>query len=140
MIIADYQPLDHTGDLGWKVQAANFPELLEKASLALVDTLVEIGTVETPSEFYWELRAETRERLLVKQLEEILFWFDAKGVVFRDFSLTVAGERLSCTAHGERLNRSKHQFKTEIKAVTYHQLKIEDLPGGAIGCTVILDV
>jgi len=139
-MIADYQPLDHTGDIGWKISAPSFPELLEKASLALSDTLVEIATVDTTAEFHWELSAKTREGLLVKQLEEILFWFDAKGVVFREYSVNVTEERLKCSARGERLNRSKHQFKTEIKAVTYHHLKIQALPDGAVGATVILDV
>lgn len=138
---ARYEALDHTGDLGWIVRGTSREDLMRNASVALVDTLVDWSRVEEKIEVRWELQGTTPERLLVRQLEEILFQFDAKGIVFASFDLHLSDSgELSCLARGEPLDREKHGFKTEIKAVTYHQLRIERDPGGGWRAQVILDV
>ena len=137
----NYEPLDHTGDLGWIVRAPSWDALLANASLALSDTLVDLAKVEAKREVKWTLQGSTREALLVRQLEEILFQFDARGMVFSRFEIHLsAPEALSCRAWGEELDRHKHSFKTEIKAVTYHQLKVEEVKDGSWRAQVILDV
>jgi SHS2 domain-containing protein len=136
-----YEPLDHTADLGWAVWGDSWEELCENAGRALTDTLVDLGKVEPRQEVQWRVQTSTPERLLVRHLEEILFQFDAKGMVFSRFQISRLGtDGLSCRAWGEPLDRDKHGFKTEIKAVTYHQLKIERESDGRYSARVILDV
>jgi SHS2 domain-containing protein len=136
-----YDPLDHTADLGWVVWGNSWEELCENAGRALTDTLVALEKVEPRQEVEWSVRAPASERLLVRHLEEILFQFDAKGMVFSRFQISRLGtDGLSCRAWGEPLDRDKHGFKTEIKAVTYHQLKIERESDGRYSARVILDV
>ena len=121
----DYENLDHTGDLGVKVWGDSREELLQNASKALVDTIVELGRVTPKREVEWAIEADSPEELLVQQLQEILFRMDAEGMVFSDFRISLRGlSSVKCLAYGERLDREKHEFKTEIKAVTYHQLKM----------------
>lgn len=135
-----YRCIDHTGDLGVEVEAPDFPGLLRRASWALSDTLVDASTVRAERTLHWTVEAESEEGLLVAQLQEILFRMDAEGMVFGDFEIERSGERsLSCIARGEPLDRGRHGFKTEIKAVTYHGLKIEDR-GGKKTARIIFDV
>jgi SHS2 domain-containing protein len=136
-----YQAIDHTGDIGVEVWGRDYPELFESASLALADTLVEIDQVLPKQQVEWSLEAASMETLLVKQLHEIIYQLDANGLIFHDFSVAIeAGPRLRCRARGEALERVRHRFKTELKAVTYHQLKIRREEGGGYAVRLIFDV
>lgn len=120
-----YRVIDHTGDLGVEVEAPDFAELVRQASLALTDTLVELKSVGDSRTDRWTVEAADEEGLLVAQLQEILFRMDAEGKVFGDFKIEpISARSLSCIATGEPLDRERHGFKTEIKAVTYHGLRV----------------
>ena len=125
-----YRSIDHTGDLGVEVFAEGMAELIRLASLALSDTLVEADRIELRLRREWSLEAESEEGLLVAQLQEILFRMDAEGMVFGKYEIELTSPgRLRCRAAGEPLDRQRHGFKTEIKAVTYHGLRIEEKAG-----------
>ncbi len=136
-----YQHLDHTGDLGVEVWGESWEALLHNASAALTDTLVDHSQVEVRQTVNWKLRADSLESLMVRQLEEILFQFDARGMIFAEFRIKKLAEtQIECTAEGEPLDREKHHFKTEIKAVTYHQLKITREADNHWKARIIFDV
>jgi len=136
-----YRPIDHTGDLGVEVQGGDWRELFANASRALTDTLVEVELVGREIEVDWALQADNFETLLVRQLEEVLFQMDAKGLVFSEFEITLLEPgTLECRARGEPLDRQKHAFKTEIKAVTYHGLKLWRKSDGLCKARIIFDV
>jgi len=42
-------------------------------------------------------------------------------------------------AWGEPLDLARHGFKTEVKAVTYHELALTEIPGG-IRAHVVVDI
>ncbi|MDL1873333.1 archease [Deltaproteobacteria bacterium PRO3] len=135
-----YRQLDHTGDLGVEVWGASWEDLFEKASLALVELLADPDRILQEGRATWRLEAETREALLVRHLEEILYRMDAQGMVFSKFRIAFPEPGvLACEAWGEPLDRRRHHFKTELKAVTYHGLKLWE-EGGLCRARVIFDV
>jgi SHS2 domain-containing protein len=120
-----YKNIEHTGDLGVEVWGASREELFGHASLALTDTIVSVDKIIPKREAAWTIEAENLEELLVRQLQEILFRMDSDGMVFSEFRISLRGANsMQCLALGEPLDRERHGFKTEIKAVTYHQLKV----------------
>lgn len=125
MVKPTYKSLEHTGDLGVEVWGDTREELMQNASLALTDTIANVEKIKGRREVEWTLEADSPEELLVKQLQEILYRLDAEGMVFSQFRISERGPNaIQCLAVGEPLDREQHEFKTEIKAVTYHQLKI----------------
>ena len=46
-------------------------------------------------------------------------------MAFCDFHVKIKGNKLTATAYGEKFDAIKHKVKTEVKAATYSQLKIE---------------
>jgi len=135
-----YRQLDHTGDLGVEVWGGSWEDLFEKASLALVELLADPDRILQEGRAAWRLEAETREALLVRHLEEILYRMDAQGMVFSKFRIEFPEPGvLTCEAWGEPLDRRRHHFKTELKAVTYHGLKLWE-EGGLCRARVIFDV
>ena len=124
----DYEILDHTADVSVRVYGKSFEELLRNAACAMMELIVERDKVEPSEEIKIEARGETREELLVHWLQEILFVHQVKKMVFKDFEVKLKNEtRVKGKAFGEKIDLEKHELSADIKAVTYHGLKIESV-------------
>jgi SHS2 domain-containing protein len=138
---AEYELLDHTGDVGFVVRARDLPGLLEAAALALFDVIGGLDHVRPMDEV--EVRAEgavDREDLLVRFLSELLFLHDARDWMFREFRIDTVGEhRVEAMAVGERFDPERHRIHRQVKAVTYHRLKLEETDEGW-SARVVLDL
>jgi SHS2 domain-containing protein len=67
-----------------------------------------------------------REDLLIRWLGELLFLCQGRGYLFKEFSiLHLNSNSLKAVARGEIFDPSRHHLKTEIKAVTYHQVEVK---------------
>ena len=68
--------------------------------------------------------------MLVAWLNELLYLYEVEGLLFCDFALVEIDEvRVTGVARGEGFDKGRHPIKTEIKAVTYHQLEIKEHDG-----------
>ena len=73
---------------------------------------------------------ENASSLLVNWLSEILFRIDAEGRLFHDFRVRLRDSRsLNAVTRGERFDRARHQVNLQVKAITYHQLVLEESEG-----------
>lgn len=120
-----YQIMPHTGDLALLLRGRNLEELLENGARGLFSIITDRRRVRKALKEELEIRAHSPEGLLVGWMGELLFLFDARGVLFRTFEVTCPKEGIMRgTAWGEPYDEQRHPIKTGIKAVTYHQLKI----------------
>jgi SHS2 domain-containing protein len=94
--------------------------LLEEAARGMYELMGIEVSEESRCHRQLEIASDDREQLLVSFLEELLFIVDTEGVAFDGFLLGVqGGDMLARLEGGSILSRAK-----EIKAVTYHRLKI----------------
>jgi SHS2 domain-containing protein len=75
-------------------------------------------------ERHFRLQEDDLETLLVSWLQELLYLLDTEDLVFGRFQVKIHDLSLEATAWGEPFDPSIHTIKTEIKAVTYHQLEV----------------
>jgi SHS2 domain-containing protein len=69
--------------------------------------------------------------LLVDWLSQLLYLHDGEGWLFSDFRVGLEGDtELVAEARGEELDLSRHEMKLLVKAITYHQLALEQTPEG----------
>jgi SHS2 domain-containing protein len=68
--------------------------------------------------------------LLFDWLNELLFRFESRGLLFCNFDVRLDKQGLEATAHGEPCDRSRHRLAHEVKAITYHGLVVEQTPSG----------
>lgn len=135
-----YQPIPHTADIGFKVWGQTLEELFENAARAMVDNLVVLSDAKPDKTIFVQLTAESREELLVKWLEEILYHFETESFVGIDFNVTRCDPAdFKATLHGIEWDPARQPLKTQIKAVTFHELAIHKT-GGQFEVQVILDV
>ena len=119
-----YQFIDHTADVGILVNAPTANGLIEMAALALAELITSVDAVTPRIERRFQLREEEIDTLLVSWLQELLYLLDTEGLIFGSFRVKLQGSQLEATAWGEPFDPGVHPMKTEIKAVTYHQLEV----------------
>lgn len=122
-----YSVFDHTADLGLDVKASSLEGLFETAAEALFDIMFErvLGGGGERIDLDVVVAAAGQDELLVRWLSELLFLYDTKGMVFDAFRISTISERnLEAVVTGREYDPSAHSLKTEIKAITYHDLSI----------------
>jgi len=135
-----YELIDHTADLGIRVRGENLVRLFENAGLALLDLLTDVALVKPDSKLSVSLTAENLEALFVQWLRELLYLFYGQKKLFCAFEITKLNDTsLAATCWGEGLDRTRHVFLSEIKAVTYHELSIKRDDSGWVA-QAILDI
>lgn len=121
-----FEVLEHTADVGVRVYGGSFAELLKNAALALMSLIADRESVRPDEEVAFEAEAETGEELLIKMLSEILYLHEVRKMVFADADLELTdGYKLRGRLRGEKTDVSRHELLLDIKAATYHNLKIE---------------
>jgi SHS2 domain-containing protein len=125
-----FRVLDHTGDLGILVYGGNLEELFANAGEAFFDIITDLGRVREDKEKTIRVENSNLEDLMVNWLGELLYLHDVDGLLFKSFSIDeLLGGRLKARARGEAFQEERHVIKTEIKAVTYHQLQVQEERG-----------
>lgn len=125
-----FREFEHTGDLGIELSAPTRDELFRRAAVAMAFLLVECSGVGGTEERQVEVRADTDADLLHELLAELLDLFIIDGFVWCEAKVREHERSLVVTLRGERFDPSRHEFRGEIKAVTYHQLSVEQSPQG----------
>ncbi|MFH1692087.1 MAG: archease [Candidatus Omnitrophota bacterium] len=124
----------HTADVFVKVTGGSLKELFISSALAMVACSVEKTKNRTGAvleEVVFELKEEALEDLLKGWLDELLYFFSTKGLVLaRVKSLEFDEQVLRACVLFDKFDERFYQKKNEIKAVTYHELKVEKTRSG----------
>ena len=121
-----FEFLEHPADIGFRVHAASLPELFTESARALVFLILDPCRIELQRQFHLRAEAGDSESLLVNWLNEVLYFVDSKRIALGGFEMSkLQATELECVARGEPRDAIKHPAKLVVKAVTYHQLKIE---------------
>ena len=135
-----YELFEHTADLGLRVRAADLDTLFAEAAACLFSAVLEdIGTVRAEQSVSVEIAGTDREFLLFDWLRDLLLKFDEEHFVFGRFEVRVRDDGLTGTAWGERLDPARHLLAHEVKAITYHELKVVREADGWLA-EVIVDI
>lgn len=122
--------IDHTGDLGLAVFGETLEGLFVHAAEALFHVLTDRRKIRERRGQELSLEARGIEELLVVWLGELLFLFETKRLLFRRFEIRgLDGLHMEASAWGEEYEEGRHPIKTLIKAVTFHQLRVEQVRG-----------
>jgi protein archease len=137
---ARYELVDHTADIGLAVTGESADELFAEAAVALADLLFDPQEVAELEERRVELEAPSRDELLVRWLNELIYLRDADSFLWRSVEIGFDGERrLSARLRGEVFHQGKHRVRSGVKAATYHLLEVIEVQEGW-SARIILDV
>lgn len=126
----DYELIEHTADIGIRVRAADLEGLFEKTALAMFDIMAEGGKSSAlKKKVRIEQEADKLDELLVRWLNELLSLSETKELIFSGFRIERI-EKNILKAEAEGSDIKDYRINKEIKAATYHELKLEQTPSG----------
>ena len=126
-----YEQFPHTADIGVRVYGKDLKELFENAAFAMFDIIADLEGLESPIAQDIDLNANNHEELLVAWLDELLYNFYTRSIIFSRFKVEELTENaIKAKAFGRAVGANRNRLKTEIKAATYHNLNIEKTPEG----------
>ena len=129
-VFSEFEYIEHTADLGFKARGKTLEAMFVHAAEALFSILVSVETIEIKEERHLEVMASTLDTLLVCWLNELLYLFDTERLLLGKFSIDkIRGCLFQARVRGEFVDRSRHEIKTGIKAVTYHSLYVKKRHG-----------
>lgn len=135
-----YETLDHTADLAIRILGRNMAELFRNAALAIKDLLgvPESGKNEKPVEIL--VQGMDLPDLMINWLKEILYLYHDESMAVWDITIReIKGDReMAATISALPFPDQGILMNTEIKAVTYHGIKVENRDGKWV-CEVVFD-
>ncbi len=135
-----YETFDHTADLGLRIRAASLELLLADAGRGLFAMIVpDLDSVELRESLTLEVAGEANELLLFDWLNELLYVYETRRVLLAGFDVKVDADGLQATVRGEPIDAARHVLDHEVKAITYHGLKLVHHADGWLG-EVIVDI
>jgi SHS2 domain-containing protein len=143
-----YKYLEHSTDAFVQAHGSGLEELFENCAKGLVNIMFDIDKVEDRESVTITAEGEDLENLLYDWLEKVLLKILIEQIVPSRFSIeisekysNVAGKTYLITAQvgGEKVSYDKHNYKIEIKAITYHDLKIQRIGASHIA-TFLVDL
>jgi protein archease len=135
-----YEYFEHTADLGIRVRAGDLNALFADAATALFAAVVDgLDTVGPTQAVEIAIDGTDLDYLLFDWLRELLFRLDADHLLLSQFDVAVSDTGLKATARGEPIDPVRHVLSHEVKAITYHGLRVEREDGGWVA-EVIVDI
>ncbi len=135
-----YELFEHTADLGLRVVAPDLPTLFADAARGLFAMIVaDPHSIRPQRRWTIELPGSEHELLLFDWLSELLYLFDTQHALLCEFDVRLDQAGLHATVGGETWDPSRHALEHEVKAITYHGLRVQQRPDGW-AAEVIVDI
>lgn len=117
--------IDHTADIGIEVEADTPNALFQCAGMALFSLMVQPQGIQAREVREETVHAEGWAQLFHDWLSQLLHRFLQDGFVAATIAISeIDAYHVHARLTGEKLDYDRHEFETEIKAVTYHQLSV----------------
>ncbi len=137
-----YEYLEHTADAKFRAYGKTLEEVFENSALAMFNVMIDTKKVLVETSLEISLESPGLDTLLIDWLSELLFLFEVEETIFGEFRVEEVREEggeysLKARASGAKWDLECHPFETEIKAVTYNQLELEETSEGWVAQVVV---
>ena len=136
-----FELFEHKADVGVRGIGKSLEEAFAECAKAMFSVMADLKKVEPEMAEKVEIETENREQLLVEFLNHLLYLRDVKGMLFSSFNLYITDGgnnwQLKGKAVGEKIDKEKHSLKGDVKAASYHQLKVEEEDGKFVAQCVV---
>jgi SHS2 domain-containing protein len=119
-----YETFAHESDIGIRGFGNTLEEAFAAAAMAMYSVIAKIELIKPSQRNEVTASAPDSEMLLVEWLNALLSLSDVERMVYSKFIVKIEGTALTGSAWGEKLDRTRHEPKVEVKGATYHMLKV----------------
>ena len=120
-----YRLIDHTADFGLHIFGSDAGDLFTNAAAALFDIITDPEGIKSEEVRSISVSGEDWPDLMVNWLRELLFLWNVKERLIKAVQISkISEKKLAAELKCDRFDPDRHVIKTEIKAVTYHQIQV----------------
>ncbi len=124
---------DHTADITIECWGPDLIDAFEQAAIATFEVILDTSTVAPKDSVVISVTGTDLEELLVEWIGELIALIDINHQFYSKFHVdhieaTQDGYVLEAHVQGEDIDHEKHDTRTEVKAMTYADLKILEEP------------
>ncbi|MFH0863375.1 MAG: archease [Candidatus Altiarchaeota archaeon] len=137
-----YEYLEHTADLKIKATGKTLEEALSESARAVFEAIAGKSRIEPKLEREMTIIVREPETLVHDFLGRLIYLFSTEHILFSEFNLVLKeaiGYKLIVKARGEPYDPKKHKLIKEVKAVTYHDMRILQVEDGTWKIEVVCD-
>jgi len=136
-----FELFEHKADIGVRGIGKSKEDAFAECAKAMFSFIADLKKIEAKQWNEIAVEAGDLETLLVNFLNELLYLKDAEGMLYNRFEVYIteqAGKQaLKGKAGGEKIDKKKHALKADVKAASFHQLKVAKEKGKWIAQCVV---
>jgi len=126
-----YRLIDHTADFGIHVFGTDLKDLFTNAAFSMFDLITDIKSLKGADESSLNIKGIDRPDLMVNWLRELLYLWNGKQILVASIDIQSMTEyELTAKIKFDCFDPARHSIKNEIKAVTYHQIQVNQVTEG----------
>ncbi len=136
-----FEYLPHTADVKIQAEGATLQEAFSDAARAITHIMTE-EKISSKLSFPLSLEAESKEALFFDFLSEIIILLDTEGLFVASASVNITRSHRMWTLSGVVYGDEAKKYKRhgDVKAPTYHDLIVEQLPDQRWRVRATLDI
>ena len=130
--MGSFEIIEHTADVGIRAKGESLPDCFAAAGRGMMHIVTDLEAVNESRSYPLQIKTDDLERLLFGFLSDVLYLHHVETFLFSEFSLELeeGNNHFSLTGEGrgEEFDPKKHEWRQEVKAVTFHELLVETHP------------
>ena len=120
-----WEHFEHTADLGLRVRAPTLEALFEDAAAGLFSMIADPGAAALGDPVDLRVEGTRHDWLLRDWLDELLYVFESRRLLLSGFTVAFDATGLTGQARGRSFDPTRQRTLHEVKAITYHALRLE---------------
>lgn len=124
----NFKYFETTADIGIEIQTENMTDAYINAALATLNIITDIEKVKPKITKKIRIESEDEYGLLYDWITELLILLDSENFIVSKYNIKISKYENTIVIDGQILgdiyDRNIYNYKTEVKAITYHQMKI----------------
>jgi SHS2 domain-containing protein len=135
-----YELFAHEADIGIRGRGPTKAVAFGQAALALTAAVTDPGGVNASMSVAIECMAPNDVTLFVDWVNALIFEMAVRKMLFARCDVTIEQGKLTATAWGEAVDRTRHEPAAEPKGATYTEARVQCDADGAWTAQCVVDV
>ncbi|MBN1329493.1 MAG: archease [Candidatus Heimdallarchaeota archaeon] len=127
-----YEFLEHTADIIVRAIGKDLKEAFTQGALGFYDVITNIEAIEEKIIHEVKIKSEDLESLLFDWINQLIYLFDTELFISNNIQIVKMAKNdngqyeLIAELKGEEFDKTKHPPESEVKAMTYSFMKINE--------------
>lgn len=127
----DYSYFETTADIGIEVYSDSLENAFINSALATMNLVTDVDKIKEKITNKINIESEDEYALLYDWITELMILMNSEYFIASSYNMIITKcedtYKLDATAVGDIYDTDVYNYKTEVKAITYHQMLIEDI-------------